>query len=375
MKILHVNMSLDSVSGGGTVERTVQLVKAFHRFDECQVKVLSTDAGLGSGLRPLPDDQLVLLPCWINRWYFPSFHIQRVFQAVLWADVVHLMNHWSILNAWVYFFAKLLNKPYVVCPAGALEIFGRSPVLKKIYSVFIGKRLIQNADAVIAITEDEEQLFIEYGVPKDRIHLIANGVNANDFECSDPNLFRDEYCLANKPYLLFVGRLNEIKGPDILIRAFASLAHDFSQYHLVLAGPDGGMTPLLEKLIAEHDLDQRVHLVGYIGGAMKSSAYHGADLLVVPSRQEAMSIVALEAGISGTPVVMTDRCGFDSFSDAGAALIVPLDVRLMAEAVSKLLVSKTALALMGKAAELYVRDNFSWHAAVEKYVAVYASIR
>lgn len=374
MNILQVNMSLDSVSGGGTVERTVQLAKAIERLDGHEVKVLSTDMGLENRSPPLPAEKLLLLHCLLNRWFLPAPNFSKVYHAVLWADVVHLMNHWTLLNAWVYILAKWLGKPYVVCPAGALEIFGRSSILKKIYNFIVGNSLIRNADALIAITEAEVDLFRKSGIPKERIHLIPNGVNAGDFDCSDTTLFRQRFELGHKPYLLFVGRLNEIKGPDILIRAFASISEKFAEHHLVMVGPDGGMKGQLETLIAEYGLKERVHLIGYVGGQMKSSAYHGAELLIIPSRQEAMSIVALEAGISGTPVVMTDRCGLESFAAAGGGITVPLDDEQMGTSVIELLSSAERVAQMGLAARQYVKENFAWRVAAEKYRVVYGGI-
>jgi len=111
------------------------------------------------------------------------------------------MNHWTVLNAMVYLAAKSLNKPYVFCPAGALHIFGRSLILKKIYNLVIGEKITQNANRCIAITNAEKKQFIDYGVSPGKIDVIPNAVNEADFVESDEEGFRnkdDEEDFRNK---------------------------------------------------------------------------------------------------------------------------------------------------------------------------------
>jgi len=71
----------------------------------------------------------------------------------------------------------------------------------------------------------------------------------------------------------------------------------------VFAGPDGGMLKSLKNIVRENGLDERVHFVGYLDHSYKYLAYDEAEFLVIPSRMEAMSIVVLEAGVIGTPVL------------------------------------------------------------------------
>ena len=127
----------------------------------------------------------------------------------------------------------------------------------------------------------------------------------------DIDYFRNKIGIGNSPFILFVGRLNRIKGPDLLLKAFYNIKNNLQDFHLGFVGPDDGMLSELKQMVDEYQLNDRIHFIGYLGGADKSNAYHAADLLVIPSRQEAMSIVVLEAGISGTPVLLTDQCGFN----------------------------------------------------------------
>src|SRR5207244_3542166 len=135
-----------------------------------------------------------------------------------------------------------------------------------------------------------------------------------------------QYGLREHPFILFVGRLNPIKGPDLLLEAFGRLRHELRNYRLVFAGPDEDMLSDLRLLAARFSIQDRVHFVGYLGGDDKARAYRAAELVVVPSRQEAMSIVILEAAITARPVLATDKCGLEEIETIGGGRAVPATV-------------------------------------------------
>lgn len=371
MNILNVNMSVNPVTGGGTVERVLKLHQALIRSGmQSHVLTLANGPEFPSSLS---DAEVTELPCWNKRWHLPVPCFKTVKELVTWADVIHLMNHWTIINAWVYLIAWRSGKPYVVCPAGALTIFGRSRVKKNIYQFFIGHRLLQNASAGIMISPGEFNYFKKAGLSPEAIHHIPNGVNEEDFSCNDPKVFRQAAGIGEVAFLLFLGRLNAIKGPDLLLRAFAKVQDKFP-HHLVFIGPDGGMAGELEQLCIDLDLTNRVHFAGFAGGDLKSSAYHGAELLIVPSRFEAMSIVALEAAITGTPVLLTDQCGFAQLAAAGAAIEVSATVDGLMEGLLTLLKDPLYLKKMGERGRTYSRENYTWDIAAKKHIDLFSRL-
>ena len=122
MKILNVNISLDPVSGGGTAERTFQMSR-FLAKTGVDCSILVTDQGLTPDrLKELQGIEVLACTCLSKRFYIPRRSYKKIWKLVERADIVHLMNHWSFLNALVYLMARALHKPYVVCPAGALPI-------------------------------------------------------------------------------------------------------------------------------------------------------------------------------------------------------------------------------------------------------------
>jgi glycosyltransferase involved in cell wall biosynthesis len=374
VKVLNVIISLDRVTGGGSVERTFQMSRSLVQAG-AQCTILTTDIGLTPArIKELEGITVAALPCLSQRFYVPKIDYRYIRDLVKNADVIHLMSHWSFLNALVYLVARRHNKPYVVCPAGVLLIYGRSRLLKTFYNWAIGRRLIQNAAKHIAITADEIPQFGTYGVSKDSVTIIPNGIDPEEFKDDKVADFRAKYGLGNVPFILFMGRLDAAKGPDLLLQAFCKARERLSSYHLVFAGPDLDKSAELWAIIADYDIGDRVHFLGYVGGPDKSRAYHAADLLVVPSRREAMSIVALEAGIAGTPVLMTDQCGFNEMAEAGGGMVVPASVEGVEKGLVDMLGDSAALKMRGEKLRAFVSKYFLWDAIIDRYTQLYNDI-
>jgi len=366
MNLLLVNMSVDTVLGGGTVERTRQLVSELQKLPDTEAKVLSTTANL-KDKSLLDDSQFVLLPCLNQRWYLPAPYFGKIYRSLKWADVIIIVGHWTILNAMVYWINKIVKRPYLFCPAGALHIFGRSGFFKKVYNRVVGQAILRDAAAIIAIPENERELFYKLGVTQDKVVVIPNGISPSDFEYADEKEVRTKYNLGYQPFLLFMGRLNKIKGPDILLDSFIKVALEFPNWNLVFAGPDGGEEEALKASLKECGLEERVRFLGFVSGNTKSGLYHAASILVIPSRLEAMSIVALEAGICGAPVVMTDECGFSELVDAGGGVEVPVSVDLLAKALREMMGNEKAAEEMGFKAKKFIQMNYTWEIAARKH--------
>lgn len=374
MKVLNVNHLIDPITGGGTAERTFQMSR-FLVEAGVDCSILTTNIGLTpERARGLDGIEVLACTCLSRRFFIPKFSYREIRRLVKSADVVHLMGHWTFLNALVYLAIRQTGTPYVVCPAGALPIYGRSSFLKKIYNLLVGKRIVTKAAGYIAVTKDEIPQFQGYGVAKEKVTVIPNGINSAEFMLKDDAGFRRKYGLGEAPFVLFVGRLNQIKGPDLLLQAFCNLKDVLPDYQLVFAGPDGGMLVGLKALVASSGLAGRVHFTGYLGGKDKSRAYHAADLLVIPSRQEAMSIVALEAGITGTPVLLTDRCGFDEIAAIGGGKVVTATVEGVQKGLVELLSDTARLKVMGNNLEKYTCEHFAWDSVINKYLQLYRQI-
>ena len=374
MHVLNVNSSLDFRTGGGTAERTFQMSRSL-ATEGVQCTVLTIDTGLDeSRVLALKPTEVVATPLLLRRFYVPKVSQKTIRSLVDAADVIHLMGHWSVLNALVYLALRRAQKPYVVCPAGALPIFGRSRWLKHIYNFVVGNRIIRNASGWIAVTAAEFPHFENYGIPSSNVTVIPNGVSKEDFLPIDIGAFRRTKNLPVAPIILFMGRLNLIKGPVLLLRAFASIQEHIPDYQLVFAGSDEGMQSALIEMARQEGISERVHFLGFVSGNDKLATYQLARLLVVPSRQEAMSIVALEACISGTPVMLTDQCGFDEIKSIEPGLVVPANVAGIADGLIHLLTEPGLLDRITPSLQNFVLQRYTWHSIVSRYLNLYGSI-
>ncbi len=375
MQILNVNSSLGLKTGGGTAERTFQMSRFLAQLENVHCTVLTLDIELDAvRIQALEPANVTILPCIWKRFYVPYGGWRTIRRLVVQADIIHMVGHWSVLNALVYLAAKQLNKPYVVCPAGALPIFGRSAILKRFYNFLIGRSLIRNASAWIAVTQGELPQFEGYNIPASKVTVIPNGVNVADFVIDNQNDLASHTELPDAPFILFMGRLNPIKGPDLLLHAYIQARHLFPQFHLVFAGPDGGMLSSLRRTVQAAELSQHVHFIGYVDGRAKSSAYHKATLLVIPSRLEAMSIVAIEAGICGTPVLLTDQCGFSSICQVDPRLEVAASVDGLVKGLTEILIHPELLGRIAPVWKNFVAQHYAWEAIAPQYLVLYERI-
>lgn len=373
MRILNVNSSIGLQAGGGTAERTFNMSRFLARTG-APCTVLTLNLGLDAArVAALAPATIVALPYLWRRFYVPRISWQRIRKLVDDADIVHLMGHWGILNAVVYLAARRAGKPYVVCPAGALPLFGRSRWLKRLYNLVIGNAIVKNADAIIAVTTAEFPHFENYGVPASRVIVIPNGVCKEDFSVFD----KASLLASGVPdvsTILFMGRLNPIKGPDLLLQAFTQVRDRIPDCQLVFAGPDGGMLSQLKAAAVSYGVAEQVHFLGHVDGVLKSTLYRFATLLVVPSRQEAMSIVALEAGICGTPVLLTDQCGFSEIREVDMRLEVPATADALADGLMQLLSDPLLLSGIASPWQHWVEGRYAWEALIPIYLELYEKV-
>jgi glycosyltransferase involved in cell wall biosynthesis len=376
MHVLNICNSINTSTGGGTADRTLQMslsfVKAGHKCS-----VITTDLSLPLNhlnKQKLKFVNLIILPLFWRRFIIPKIKWFQISSIVKEVDIVHLIGHWNILNILIFFIARFYKKPYVICPAGALILFGRSILIKKIYNKFIGSYIVRNASAVIATSKNEYKYFLHYGVNKSKIVFLPNGVCFEDFNLNSEWLYKNKNIFFSKKNILFVGRLNLIKGPDLLLNAFTLIHKKIPDYHLIFCGPDEGMIKALENRAHEENLSHKVHFVGYLDGEDKTYAYRSSDLLVIPSRHEAMSIVVLEAGACGIPAIVTRNGGFSEIGRVNKKLVASNDPRGIAESILYILSDCKRKNEIAIRYSNFVREKYTWERLILRYINLYEKI-
>ena len=133
-----------------------------------------------------------------------------------------------------------------------------------------------------------------FGLPFEKINVVANGVNLNKFSGMDRDYsFRRRYAMDNEKIILFMGRLVYEKGIQNLIAAMPKVLAGYHDAKLVIAGK-GGMMDELKAQANALGLGEKVYFAGYMNGKDVEKLYKAADISVFPSTYEAFGIVALE---------------------------------------------------------------------------------
>lgn len=182
--------------------------------------------------------------------------------------------------------------------------------------------VVRCADLVVASTREEhDQLVQHYGADPERIEVITPGVDHQVFSPGDRARARRRVGLPGGPLLLFVGRIQPLKGADLAVRALAEVRDPHAQLVVIggPSGPDGaGEVEALHALVRELGLESRVHFVPPQPHDRLVEYYRAADVCVVPSRTESFGLVALEAAACGTPVVAANVGGLRLLVEHGA---------------------------------------------------------
>jgi glycosyltransferase involved in cell wall biosynthesis len=255
-------------------------------------------------------------------------------------DVAHIYGLYDFLGPAVAAGCVKKKIPYVLEPIGMFVPIVRSFWLKRLYHAAYGRRLFEEASAIIATSDQEVEELVGGGVARERIVLRRNGVETPDTWPARGG-FRKRLGITEKAkVILFLGRLSEKKNPDLLLRAFASLVKETQgeDLRLVFAGPyERGMKARLEAMVVQLGVSSLVHFTGPIFGEVKWSAYRAADVFVLPSQNENFGNTAAESAAAGTPVVVTEQCGIAPILADVAGLVVPHDAEALAGAIKRLL--------------------------------------
>lgn len=156
-----------------------------------------------------------------------------------------------------------------------------------------------------------------FGLPFEKINVVPNGINITMFNGVERDYeFRRQYAADHEKIILFMGRLVYEKGVQHLISAMPKILAGYHDAKLVIAGK-GGMIDELKAQVNSMGIANKVYFTGYMDAKQVCKMYKCADVSVFPSTYEPFGIVALEAMLSGTPVVVSDIGGLNEIVQHG----------------------------------------------------------
>ena len=242
--------------------------------------------------------------------------------------------------------------------------------------------IIRCSDTVLASCSVEAaQISDLYGADPSRIRIVAPGVDHAFFGPGDRAQARRALDLpADGPLLLFVGRIQPLKGAAMAVATLASVVRDHPHARLVIVGGPSGphgqdevdrITGLVESL----DLGGNVLFVPPRPHELLSTYYRAADVCLVPSRSESFGLVALESAACGTPVVASDVGGLRSLVDHGRTgyLVEEPDPGAYAAWVRQILAEPLLAERLSTGSVLRAR-RYTWTRAAHLLVDIYADL-
>ncbi len=224
----------------------------------------------------------------------------------------------------------------------------------------------QRADALVAVSKALGERMAQIGMPKDKIHVLRNGVDLDTFQMCDRRAAKREIGIDG-PLILSVGNLYELKGHDLVIEALAQ----HPRASLVIAG-SGPELEALKSCAERHNVAQRVHFVGSVAQSELVQYYNAADALVLASSREGMANVLLEALACGTPVVVTPVGGNpEVVADAAAGIVLPeRSAQAVADGIGQVLFAPPTREDTRKYAE-----TFSWADVAKRLYQLMSDVR
>ena len=235
------------------------------------------------------------------------------------------------------------------------------------------------SDAIcVSCTEEERQFIDLYGNPPGTIEIVAPGVEHAFFAPGDQRGARKALELGDGPVLLFVGRIQPLKGADVAVKSLAALNRANAKL-LIVGGASGaeGDAELahVHSLIKEYGLENQVRFVEPQQHHILSTYYRAADVVLVPSRSESFGLVALEAAACGTPVVANAVGGLLTIVEHGRTgfLVADRQPDVFARHIAQILDDPALAARMSNAAAERAR-GYTWSFAAARLRRAYADL-
>ena len=330
MRLLHVIASLDP-QGGGPMEGVRQygqrLPSLGHRSE-----VLTLDDPAAPFLSDFPLTVHAIGPS-SGRYRFNRRLVPWLRAHARNYDAVIVDGLWQYHGLGTWRALRRASVPYFVFTHGMLDPWFKHAYplkhLKKwLYWPWADYRILRDARAVL-FTSEEERVSARrsFWLYKAREVVVAFGTSTPPVDAQRPRevFLASHASLRGKRLLLFLGRIHEKKGCDLLVQAFARVAHADARLHLVMAGPDQtGWADELQKLADRLGVADRITWPGMLQGESKWGAFYASEAFVLPSHQENFGIAVAEALGCGLPVLISDKVNiWREISQDGAGIVAP----------------------------------------------------
>ena len=280
-------------------------------------------------------------------------------------QLIHSHGLWMMSNIYPAVAARRANIPHVLAPRGTLDpaALDYSRWLKKAFWHLRQGAVVHGTAALHATSEQEAQHLRAFGL-RNPIILSPNGIDLPD---------RSRPARRQRRTLLYLGRLHEKKGLDMLLQAWVNLEPAYLEWDLRIVGKGTAeFENEIDQEIVRKGL-QRVRLEGAVYGESKLAAFQGADLFVLPTRGENFGMVVAEALAAGTPVVTTTAAPWEGLISTRSGWSCAPTVDAIEATLKQAMARSTGtLEEMGARGRAWMRTAYSWDTVAARLSRAYA---
>ena len=286
-------------------------------------------------------------------------------------DIVHIHEHRHSLAIATHRYAKRNNVPYVLQAHGSVLPFFQKEKMKEVFDKLWGFDVLHDAARVFALTEVEKEQYLKMGIKRENIEIVPLGINLEEYSNlpSKGNFKSKSNIDENDKLILFLGRIHEIKGLDLLIKSFSQISDD--NVKLAIVGGDYGFKGQLEKLITEHDLKDKVLFPGILTGRDKIEALIDCDIFVMPSRYESFTTSGLEAMACSKPLILTKNNHIQTWVRDNVGLICEFSESDLTKCMEQLLNDDELCKRFGKSGRELVENKYNWDKVSHEIEKIY----
>lgn len=293
-------------------------------------------------------------------------------------DLVHVHGAWQYMNIQVCKSATAAGKPYFISVRGMLDdwCMAQRGFKKRTYLSLAGRRWLEGA-ARVHLTAQAELDQARKWFPRGRGVVIPNLLDLAPFEkLPGPDAARAKFAALKeaRPAVLFLSRIHEKKGLEVLLRAAALLKRQEQPISLIIAGSgDPSYVESVKRLATELGLGPtEASFVGLVTGDLKLSLYQACDLFALATSQENFGFVFVEALACAAPVITTRGVDiWPELEESGGAVIADATPDAFAGAIGELLARRADLPQMGERGRQWVFRALDPQRVIERFEALY----
>lgn len=276
-------------------------------------------------------------------------------------------TNWNHTGLIACLLKKIFNIPYfVIVHAGEIRLENLGWRDKR-YMYFT----LKNADKIFAVSRYSRQLLINLGFPENKCVFMPNAVDSDIFNpCIDTTKLKTRFAVGGKKIILSVGRLEKVKGLDMIIKALPEVIKKVPELYYLIIG-EGREEDYLKNLVRDLQLGNYVKFLGFIPYYLLPQYYNLCDVFILASRQircknessnEAFGIVYIEASACAKPVIAGNSGGVkDAVIDRVTGILInPEDIKEITVALVNLLTDGELAQKLGKNGRRRIEQELNW---------------